>query len=205
MSRETECFSMYSDMSIRTMLDSSSNMNWANDLASSVFPTPVGPKKMKLPIGRRGSLRPERDLLIASATAMTASSWPMSRWWRLSSMCTNRSPSPSKRRPVGMPVHFETSSAISRSPTTMSVRRSFCRTLRSDSYSSVKRSLSTRSSAARSYSVRWAAVSSWSNRSAMRSSIFFTSAGRLSTSIRSLLAASSMKSTALSGSCRPVT
>ena len=123
MSRETECFSMYSDMSIRTTLDSSSNMNWARDFANSVLPTPVGPRNMKLPMGRRGSLNPERERRMASATATTASSWPISRWCRFSSMCTRRSPSPSKRRPVGMPVHLETSSAMSSSPTTMSVRR----------------------------------------------------------------------------------
>ena len=150
MSLDTECFSMYSDMSMRTMLDSSSNMNWAKDLASSVFPTPVGPRKIKLPMGRRGSLKPERERRMASATATTASSWPMSRWCRFSSMCTRRSPSPSKRRPVGMPVHFETSSAMSNSPTTMSVRRSRWRCSRSASYSSAKRSRSTRISAARS-------------------------------------------------------
>ena len=70
---------MYSDMSMRTMLDSSANMNWAKDLASSVLPTPVGPRKIKLPMGRRGSLKPERERRMASATDTTASSWPMSR------------------------------------------------------------------------------------------------------------------------------
>ena len=34
------------------------NMNSARALASSVFPTPVGPRKIKLPIGRFGSLSP---------------------------------------------------------------------------------------------------------------------------------------------------
>ena len=42
MSRATECFSMYSDMSMRTIALSSSNRNAASALVSSVLPTPVG-------------------------------------------------------------------------------------------------------------------------------------------------------------------
>ena len=42
---------MYSDMSIRTMASSESNMNSASARASSVLPTPVGPMK-------RGADRP---------------------------------------------------------------------------------------------------------------------------------------------------
>jgi hypothetical protein len=45
-SRATECFSMYSDMSRRTIALSSSNWNSASALVSSVLPTPVGPRKM---------------------------------------------------------------------------------------------------------------------------------------------------------------
>src|SRR4029077_9889659 len=51
---------MYSDMSICTRAFSSPNMNRASCLASSVLPTPVGPAKMKLPMGRFGSFRPGR-------------------------------------------------------------------------------------------------------------------------------------------------
>mmetsp|Transcript_8800 Transcript_8800/g.29333 ORF Transcript_8800/g.29333 Transcript_8800/m.29333 type:complete len:220 (-) Transcript_8800:913-1572(-) len=58
--RETACFSIYSDMSIRTIASSVLNRNVARVLASSVFPTPVGPKNMKLAIGRFGSLNPAR-------------------------------------------------------------------------------------------------------------------------------------------------
>ena len=58
-SLETVCFSMYSDMSIRTMFCSSSKRYAARARASSVFPTPVGPRKMKLPMGRLGSFRPD--------------------------------------------------------------------------------------------------------------------------------------------------
>src|ERR1041385_5227794 len=47
-------------MSSRTIARSSSNMNSASARASSVLPTPVGPRKTKLPIGRFGSCRPGR-------------------------------------------------------------------------------------------------------------------------------------------------
>src|SRR5271166_356369 len=60
MSRATECFSMYSDMSMRTRALSSSNRNAASALVSSVLPTPVGPRNMNEPIGRFGSCSPAR-------------------------------------------------------------------------------------------------------------------------------------------------
>src|SRR4030095_6444275 len=59
--RDTVCFSWYSDMSIRTIACSSSNRNSASARASSVLPTPVGPRKMKLPSGRFGCCRPASD------------------------------------------------------------------------------------------------------------------------------------------------
>ena len=52
---------MYSDMSIRTIASCESNMNSASARASSVLPTPVGPRNRKLPIGRFGSCRPARE------------------------------------------------------------------------------------------------------------------------------------------------
>src|SRR6516225_3053023 len=76
MRRATVCRSWYSFMSSRTIACSSSNMNSASARASSVFPTPVGPRNMKLPIGRFGSCRPVRARRSAFATASTASSWP---------------------------------------------------------------------------------------------------------------------------------
>src|SRR5213596_2742093 len=51
---------MYSDMSSRTMARSSSNRNSASARAVSVFPTPVGPRKMNEPVGRFGSWSPAR-------------------------------------------------------------------------------------------------------------------------------------------------
>ena len=49
---------MYSDMSMRTMARSSSNRNSARARASSVLPTPVGPRKINEPIGRFGIAQP---------------------------------------------------------------------------------------------------------------------------------------------------
>ena len=60
MSRATACFSMYSDMSMRTIALSSSKRNSASAFAVSVLPTPVGPRKRKLPMGRFGSWSPLR-------------------------------------------------------------------------------------------------------------------------------------------------
>ena len=47
--------------------------------ASSVLPTPVGPRNRKLPMGRFGFAMPARERRIASETFCTASSWPMTR------------------------------------------------------------------------------------------------------------------------------
>src|SRR6478736_154186 len=64
-SRDTECFSMYSDMSTWIIASSSPNRNSASVRASSVLPTPEGPRKMNEPVGRLGSFRPARERLIA--------------------------------------------------------------------------------------------------------------------------------------------
>src|SRR5579885_3443412 len=58
MRRETACFSIYSDMSMRSIALSSSKRNSASAFVSSVLPTPVGPRKRKEPIGRFGSWSP---------------------------------------------------------------------------------------------------------------------------------------------------
>ena len=60
---------MYSDMSMRTIARSSSKRNSASVRASSVLPTPVGPRNRNEPIGRFGSDSPARDRRIAFATA----------------------------------------------------------------------------------------------------------------------------------------
>ena len=61
MRRETVCFSIYSDISILTIASSESNRDRAKALANSVLPTPVGPRKMKLAVGRLGSASPARE------------------------------------------------------------------------------------------------------------------------------------------------
>jgi hypothetical protein len=50
----------YSLMSMRTIARSSSNRNSASALASSVLPTPVGPRNRNEPVGRSGSEMPAR-------------------------------------------------------------------------------------------------------------------------------------------------
>src|ERR1039457_478352 len=72
--RATECFSMYSDISTRIMAFSSSKRYSASARTNSVLPTPLGPRKMKLPMGRLGSLRPARLRRMALDTRRTASS-----------------------------------------------------------------------------------------------------------------------------------
>ena len=87
------------------------------------FPTPVGPRKMKEPMGRRGSRIPERARMMASDTALIASSCPTTRARRISSRCRTFSRSPCFSRATGMPVQAATMSAISSSVTTSRSRR----------------------------------------------------------------------------------
>ncbi len=84
--------------------------------ASSVFPTPDGPRKMNEPVGRFGSLMPARARRIAFDTATIAWSWPMTRLWSSSSMRMSFCDSASVSLKTGIPVHMETMSAISSSP-----------------------------------------------------------------------------------------
>ena len=58
------------DMSMRTIASWESNMNSASARASSVLPTPVGPRKRNEPIGRSGSWSPARERRSALATAL---------------------------------------------------------------------------------------------------------------------------------------
>src|ERR1035437_9756719 len=59
-SRATEWRSVYSPMSMRTMALASSKRKSARARASSVLPTPVGPRNRKDPMGRLGSESPAR-------------------------------------------------------------------------------------------------------------------------------------------------
>src|SRR5229473_2681598 len=76
---ETECFSMNSDMSKRTSDFSDPKRNSARRRATSVLPTPVGPRKKKQPTGRNGDFRPARLRRMARARAVMALSWLMTR------------------------------------------------------------------------------------------------------------------------------
>ena len=115
--RAVECFSAYSLMSKRTRLVSSSNKNSANDLASSVLPTPVGPKSRNEPSGRVVSCRPARARRTACAMASTAWRCPMTRAPMRSSICNSFSRSVSSNRVAGMPVQRLTTRAISSAST----------------------------------------------------------------------------------------
>ena len=90
---------------------------------------------MKLPIGRLGSFSPERARRMASDTASTALSWPMTRSCSASSMCSSFSASPSSMRLTGMPVMDAISSAMSCSVTVMSVVWVFAHSALAPSYS----------------------------------------------------------------------
>ncbi len=99
------------------MFSSVSNSASASVLASSVLPTPVGPRKMNEPIGRRGSLMPARARITASATARPPRPGRSTRSCRISSSFSSFSRSPSTSRVTGMPVQRATISAISSSVT----------------------------------------------------------------------------------------
>ena len=102
---------------MRTILRSSSNRHSASALASSVLPTPVGPRNKKLPMGRFSSAMPARLRRIASLTFSTASFWPMTRLCSTSGRCSSFSRSPSINLATGIPVHRATILAISSSVT----------------------------------------------------------------------------------------
>ena len=73
--RETENFSMNSDMSSLIRLSGELKRSAARRFTSSVLPTPVPPTKMKL-TGLRLAWSPTRLRFMAAQTASMASSWP---------------------------------------------------------------------------------------------------------------------------------
>ena len=105
------------------MAVSLSKRNSARALASSVLPTPVGPRNRNEPIGRFGSCSPARLRRTASATACTAASWSTIRRWIWSSSFSSFSRSVVSIRASGMPVHWLTTSAISSESTSFLSRR----------------------------------------------------------------------------------
>mmetsp|Transcript_33499 Transcript_33499/g.53883 ORF Transcript_33499/g.53883 Transcript_33499/m.53883 type:complete len:267 (-) Transcript_33499:1660-2460(-) len=110
--REVANLSIYSDISSRIMASSEPKYDDARDLASSVFPTPVGPAKIKLATGRLASLRPTRDLLIALAMETTGCFWPITRSESSISRFINFFLSSWSTAVTGIPVHVETTCAI---------------------------------------------------------------------------------------------
>ena len=110
-----ECDSIYSDISILINESSLPNRFSANAFDNSVLPTPVGPKNRNDPIGLLGSFRPIRFLLIAFATAFTASSCPITLSCKFSSSFFNFSLSVSETFDTGIPVQDDTTCAISSS------------------------------------------------------------------------------------------
>ena len=90
-SLDTEYFSMYSDISILIKWCSSSNSSYAKLLATSVLPTPVGPKNINDPIGFSGSFIPLLDLIMASLINSSASFCPFTLLFRLFSRLKNSS------------------------------------------------------------------------------------------------------------------
>mmetsp|Transcript_20367 Transcript_20367/g.56750 ORF Transcript_20367/g.56750 Transcript_20367/m.56750 type:complete len:262 (-) Transcript_20367:824-1609(-) len=116
MSLLTLCFSIYSPMSMRTIIFSSSNSSAARALASSVLPTPVGPRNRK-DAPRLRAAKPARPRSTASATALTASFWPTTRLCSSLDRCSSFSRSVCCKRTTGMPVHLDTTVAISSGPT----------------------------------------------------------------------------------------
>ena len=196
---------MNSLMSILMSASSLPNMNSARAFASSVFPTPVGPRKMNEPIGRFGSLRPARARRTALEMMSMASCWPTTRLWRASSMCISRSDSSWAIRVTGMPVHIATTWAISSSPTVgCSPETAVCHSLRIVSTASLAVASDSRRVAASSYS--WLLIAA-SFSLVMRSRSFCASrraGGADAWRSRTREAASSMRSIALSGRCRSV-
>ncbi len=104
---------MYSLMSMRIIASSSPNTTSARALASSVLPTPVGPRNRKVAIGRLPWRSPARARRTASLTAVIASCWPITRWCRRSSICRSFSRSSAVSSVTGMPVSLEMISAMS--------------------------------------------------------------------------------------------
>mmetsp|Transcript_61997 Transcript_61997/g.140273 ORF Transcript_61997/g.140273 Transcript_61997/m.140273 type:complete len:407 (-) Transcript_61997:1317-2537(-) len=113
MSLETVCFSMYSDMSRRTMASSLSNMAAASALQISVLPTPVGPRKASEAMGLSGSLRPALERCTASAMAAQAGACPLTRSSSSLSRPSSLSRSEATSLVTGTPVHELTIEATS--------------------------------------------------------------------------------------------
>ena len=104
---------MNSDMSKRISARSLPNRNAASDRATSVLPTPVGPRKRNEPTGRPGAFKPARERRMARASAEIALSWLMMRLCSSSSMRRSLDISSSLMDVTGTPVQRATTSSMS--------------------------------------------------------------------------------------------
>ena len=106
---------MYSLMSIRISASSLSNIWRAKVRASSVLPTPVGPRNINVPMGFLGSFKPTLLRCIALTTLLMASACPTTAPFKSSPMWRSLSVSACTMRFTGMPVIMCITSAISSS------------------------------------------------------------------------------------------
>ena len=192
-------------MSILISASSSPKRASVRAFESSVFPTPVGPKNMKEPMGRLGSLSPTLPRRIAFATALTASSCPITRLWRNSSILRSLSLSSSASFLTGIPVQPEIISAMSSSPISP-LHCSFLffhSSLRESSFCCISFSLSRRSAA---FSKSCAFMASFFSAAVISIALSssFISGGAVRAPSLTRLHASSTRSIALSGRKRSV-
>ena len=123
---------MNSDISKRISARSLPNRNCARDRATSVFPTPVGPKNRNDPTGRSGFFSPARERRIARAKAEIAGRCDTTRLCSSASMRRSFRCSSSFREVTGMPVQRAmTSSTSSRVTLAVTIASSVLRALTS--------------------------------------------------------------------------
>jgi len=133
---------MYSVISNLTIASSWPKRISAKVLASSVLPTPVGPRKTKLPIGLWVDFKPALPRLTAWATAVTAASWSIRRSCMIFSRLANLSTSLAVIFETGIPVQREMISFMISTVTSVVVCDFFrlyssCFSLRTDWVSSI--------------------------------------------------------------------
>ena len=104
---------MNSDMSKRMSARSLLNKNCASERATSVLPTPVGPRNRNDPTGRSGFFKPARDRRIARASAEIAGRCEMTRLCSSISVRNSFCVSSSLSELTGMPVQRAITSSTS--------------------------------------------------------------------------------------------
>ncbi len=183
---------------------SSPNTSAAMARASSVLPTPDGPAKRNDASGRLGRPKPSLALRIASETRSTARSWPMTWRFMRSASVRSASCSPVVSRSSGTPVAREaTRSTKSALIGVLAVPDVFLASRARLAMAEVSSSLSASASGNRSCATAAALSSRICARSASSSRIAFMSRVERSRTLAAAPASSS-RSIALSGNCRPV-